>query len=73
MGELSSHTQAVEPHTYSVHKLAVVATVISGVAVPGCIALAVWNYNLNTKMEMTVQNYPLGKREGGTFKLTGQQ
>jgi hypothetical protein len=33
--------------------------------------LPVWDKN--TKVEMTVQNYPLGKREGGTFKLTGQQ
>ncbi|WP_226001745.1 hypothetical protein [Paenibacillus sp. BJ-4] len=33
--------------------------------------LPVWDKN--TKVEMTVQNYLLGKREGGIFKLTSQQ
>ncbi|WP_328800773.1 hypothetical protein T3H97_20895 [Paenibacillus sp. LX16] len=62
MGELSSHTQPVELQTHSVRKLAVVATVISGVAVLGCIALAVWNYNLNTKVNtLTSANASLNK------------
>ncbi|KAF6563975.1 hypothetical protein G9G63_11625 [Paenibacillus sp. EKM202P] len=71
MGELSGHTQTVEPQPQSIRKLAVVATVISGVAVLGCIALAVWNYNLNTKVNsLTIANASLKQT---TQALTKQQ
>ncbi|OAZ46673.1 hypothetical protein [Paenibacillus polymyxa] len=71
MGELSGHTQTVEPQPQSIRKLAVVATVISGVAVLGCIALAVWNYNLNTKVNsLTMANASLKQT---TQALTKQQ
>ncbi|MDP1511569.1 hypothetical protein L8C07_18105 [Paenibacillus sp. CMAA1739] len=71
MGELSGHTQTMEPQPQSIRKLAVVATVISGVAVLGCIALAVWNYNLNTKVNsLTIANSSLKQT---TQALTKQQ
>ncbi|MGG4502813.1 hypothetical protein [Paenibacillus polymyxa] len=71
MGELSGHTQSVEPQPQPIRKLAVVATVISGVAVLGCIALAVWNYNLNTKVNsLTIANASLKQT---TQALTKQQ
>ncbi|NEU28477.1 hypothetical protein [Paenibacillus ottowii] len=71
MGELSGHTQTMEPQPQSIRKLAVVATVISGVAVLGCIALAVWNYNLNTKVNsLTIANVSLKQT---TQALTKQQ
>ncbi|MGR6763648.1 hypothetical protein C1I59_19815 [Paenibacillus polymyxa] len=71
MGELSGHTQTVESQPQSIRKLAVVATVISGVAVLGCIALAVWNYNLNTKVNsLTIANASLKQT---TQVLTKQQ
>ncbi|MET3208482.1 UNVERIFIED_CONTAM: outer membrane murein-binding lipoprotein Lpp [Paenibacillus sp. PvR008] len=71
MGELSSHTQSVEPQTGSARKLAVVATVISGIAVLGCISLALWNYNLNTKVNTLITaNTSLNKT---TQELTKQQ
>ncbi|KAE8560073.1 MULTISPECIES: hypothetical protein [Paenibacillus] len=71
MGELSGHTQSVEPQPQPIRKLAVVATVISGVAVLGCIALAVWNYNLNTKVSsLTIANASLKQT---TQALTKQQ
>ncbi|MDQ0496193.1 hypothetical protein [Paenibacillus brasilensis] len=54
MGELSSHTQSVEPQSQAARKLGIVATVISGIAVLGCIALTVWNYNLNTKVNTLI-------------------
>ncbi|QDY83994.1 hypothetical protein FQU75_11640 [Paenibacillus polymyxa] len=71
MGELSGHTQTMEPQPQPIRKLAVVATVISGVAVLGCIALAVWNYNLNTKVNsLTIANASLKQT---TQALTKQQ
>ncbi|AUO07391.1 hypothetical protein NS115_21925 [Paenibacillus jamilae] len=71
MGELSGHTQTMESQPQSIRKLAVVATVISGVAVLGCIALAVWNYNLNTKVNsLTIANASLKQT---TQVLTKQQ
>ncbi|MEK5408205.1 hypothetical protein MKX36_20020 [Paenibacillus sp. FSL W8-0439] len=71
MGELSGHTQSVEPQPQPIRKLAVIATVISGVAVLGCIALAVWNYNLNTKVNsLTIANASLKQT---TQALTKQQ
>ena len=71
MGELSGHTQSVEPQPQPIRKLAVVATVISGVAILGCIALAVWNYNLNTKVNsLTIANASLKQT---TQALTKQQ
>lgn len=71
MGELSGHTQSVEPQPQPIRKLAVVATVISGVAVLGCIALAVWNNNLNTKVNsLTIANASLKQT---TQALTKQQ
>ncbi|RFT98340.1 hypothetical protein DX902_08565 [Paenibacillus jamilae] len=71
MGELSGHTQSMEPQPQPIRKLAVVATVISGVAVLGCIALAVWNYNLNTKVNsLTIANASLKQT---TQALTKQQ
>ncbi|KZE74598.1 hypothetical protein A9P44_24395 [Paenibacillus polymyxa] len=71
MGELSGHTQTMEPQPQSIRKLAVVATVISGVAVLGCIALAVWNYNLNMKVNsLTIANASLKQT---THALTKQQ
>ncbi len=71
MGELSGHTQTMEPQPQAIRKLAVVATVISGVAVLGCIVLAVWNYNLNTKVNsLTIANSSLKQT---TQALTKQQ
>ncbi|WP_149094674.1 hypothetical protein [Paenibacillus terrae] len=71
MGELSSHTQSVEPQPQAVRKLAVVATVISGIAVLGCITLALWNYNLTAKVNtLTIANASLNKT---TQALTKQQ
>ncbi|MGM1021913.1 MAG: hypothetical protein ACQEXV_15465 [Bacillota bacterium] len=71
MGELSIHTQSVEPQKGSARKLVVIATVISGIAVLGCISLALWNYNLNTKVNtLTTANASLNKT---TQALTKQQ
>jgi outer membrane murein-binding lipoprotein Lpp len=71
MGELSSNHQSPGPQKGSVSKLAVAATVISGLAVAGCITLALWDNNLTTQVSaLTTENAALKKT---TQVLTNQQ